>query len=128
MKHVIKWLALLTVCGCTTTIEQPGGLPSLSEAAQGQRYTALQSALEHNVSGRATLWQVSSASYGSVAPLETVFSKTDGWCRDYEEVIADGPRRYRLVGIACRNPGPRWLVLNVRPFVETVARPEPQMR
>jgi len=122
MKHVIKLLALLTVCGCTTTNDQPGELPSLSEAAQGQRFTALQSALEHNVSGRATPWQVSPTSYGTVDPLQTVFSGTDGWCRDYEEIIADGSRRYRLVGIACRNPGPRWLVLNVRPFVETIAR------
>jgi surface antigen len=103
------------------TIERPGELPVLSETAQAKRFAALQYALEHNVSERATVWEVSPAVHGSVAPLETVFSSTDGWCRDYEEVIADGRKRYRLVGIACRNPGSRWLVLDVRPFVETPA-------
>jgi hypothetical protein len=70
-----------------------------------------------------TSWEVSPNLFGSIAPIETVLSSTDGWCRDYEEVIADDSRRYRLVGIACRKPGPRWLVLDVRPFVEQFARP-----
>lgn len=122
MKYVIEILVLLAICGCTTMIEQPGELPSLSGAAQTERYAALQSALEHNVSGHARLWRSSPGSSGSVAPLETRFSSTDGWCRDYEELIADGPRRYRLVGVACRNRGPRWLVLDVRPFIETPVR------
>jgi len=103
------------------TSEQPAELPALSQTVQMKRFAALQYAMEHNVSGRATVWEVSPASRGSVAPLETEFSRTDGWCRDYEEVIVDGRQLYRLVGIACRNPGSRWLVLDVRPFAETVA-------
>ena len=101
--------------------ERPAELPALSQAVQMKRFAALQYAMEHNVSGGVTVWEVSHASRGSVAPLETVFSRTDGWCRDYEEIIVDGLRHYRLVGIACRSPSSRWLVLDVRPFVETVA-------
>jgi len=121
MKYIIQFFVVLTICGCTMTSEQPAELPALSQTVQVKRFAALQHALEHNVSGRATVWEVSPASRGSVAPLETVFSRTDGWCRDYEEVIVNGRQHYRLVGIACRNPRSRWLVLDVRPFVETVA-------
>lgn len=104
------------------TSEQPAELPVLSQAVQMKRFAALQHALEHNVSGRITVWEVSPATAGGVAPLETVFSRTNGWCRDYEEVIIDGRQHYRLVGVACRSPGSRWLVLDVRPFVEIGAR------
>jgi len=120
MKYIIQLFVLLTTFGCTMPSERPAQLPALSQSVQMKRFAALQYALEHNVSGRATVWEVSQASRGSVAPLETVFSRTDGWCRDYEEVIVDGRQHYRLVGIACRNPGSRWLVLDVRPFVETI--------
>jgi surface antigen len=123
MKHVIVLSVFLGMCGCAAlTTEQPGDLPPLPEAAQLQRYAALQYAMEHDVGGRPAIWEVSPTLRGSIAPLETVLSSTDGWCRDYEEVIADGPKRYSLVGIACRKPGPRWLVLDVRPFVQRVAR------
>jgi surface antigen len=121
MKYIIQLFALLTVYGCAMTSEQPAELPALSSTVQMKRFAALQYALEHNVSGHVTVWEVSPASCGSVSPLETVFSGTYGWCRDYEEVIVDERQHYLLVGIACRNPGSRWLVLDVRPFVETVA-------
>jgi len=121
MKYIIQLFVLLTICGCAMTSEQPAELPALSRAVQLKRFAALQYALEHNVSGRVTVWEVSPASRGSVAPLETVFSRTDGWCRDYEEIIVNGRQHYRLVGIACRNSRSGWLVLDVRPFVETVA-------
>jgi surface antigen len=122
MKCIIVLAALIAVCGCAElTTEGSGDLPALPEAAQAQRFAAFQYAMEHDPGGHPTTWEVSPVLRGSVAPMETVLSSTDGWCRDYEEVIADGAKRYRLVGIACRKPGPRWLVLAVRPFVEQVA-------
>lgn len=122
MKHTIALSALIAACSCAElTTGQPGDLPALPEDAQVQRFATFQYAMEHEAGGRPTSWEVSPALRGSVAPLETVLSTTDGWCRDYEEVIADGTKRYRLVGIACRKPGPRWLVLDVRPFVEEAA-------
>jgi surface antigen len=122
MKRIIVVSALIAVCGCAELrTEQPGDLPALPKDAQVQRFATFQYAMEHDSGGRSTTWEISPALRGSVAPLETVLSRTDGWCRDYEEVIADGLKRYRLVGIACRKPGPRWLVLDVRPFVERVA-------
>ena len=114
---VIVPITALSACAAPN-MEAPSDLPALSEAAQMRRHTAWQDALEHNAGGQTTTWSVSGAR-GSIAPIDTVFSSTDGWCRDYEEVIADGAKRYRLVGVACRKPGQRWLVLDVRPFTET---------
>lgn len=123
MKRLVVFSTLLGLGACTgPATEQSEQLPTLSRDAQIQRFAALEYALEHNTRNQPTSWVVSPTVGGSIAPLETVLSSTDGWCRDYEEIIAAGPQRYRLVGIACRKPGPRWLVLDVRPFVERLAR------
>ena len=111
--------ALLALAGCTRPpAETPSALPALDEGAQMQRYAAVQYALENGQGGQPTLWLASESVRGSVAPLETVRSSTWGWCRDYEELITDGPKHYRLVGIACRKSGRGWLVLDIRPFAE----------
>jgi surface antigen len=118
-KHLFLLAPLLAISSCTTPpVETPTGLPALDGSAQAQRFAAVQYALENDQGGHPTLWQGSGDVRGSVAPLETVRSSTYGWCRDYEELITSGPKRYRLVGIACRKPGQGWLVLDVRPFAE----------
>ena len=96
MRHwfVIVTVAVLSACALSAT-EDASDLPALNEAAQGKRFAAFQVALEYGGSDR-----------------------TDGWCRSYEELIADGGKRYRVVGIACRKAAQRWLVLDVRPFTE----------
>lgn len=114
---VIASLAALSACAVPDA-QTPSALPALSRAAQLQRFAAWQHALEHNAGGKTTTWNYSSSVRGSIAPIDTVRSSTDGWCRDYEEMIEDGAKRYRVVGIACRKPGPHWLVLDVRPFTE----------
>ena len=119
-KHLFVVVPITALSACSApNMEVPGDLPALSEAAQMRRLIAWQYALGHNAGGETTTWSVSGEAHGSIAPIDTVFSSTDGWCRDYEEVIADGAKRYRLVGVACRKPGQRWLVLDVRPFTET---------
>lgn len=118
-KHLLLLAPLLAISGCATRpAETPPGLPALDGNAQAQRFAAVQYALENDRGGRPTLWQGSGDVRGSVAPLETVRSTTYGWCRDYEELITSGSKRYRLVGIACRKPSQGWLVLDVRPFAE----------
>ena len=126
MSRTVKLLTLLLLASCTqgagvggsATAPRQIGLPVLSESAQALRYATWQHAMERNVSGQTASWAESSQVRGSVAPIETVSSTTEGWCRDYEEVIAAADKRYRVVGIACRKPGPRWLVLNIRAFNE----------
>jgi surface antigen len=121
-RRLFMMTPLFGLAACATPIasnaETPSGLPELSQDAQLRRYLAMQYALEHNLSGQSTGWELSSQVRGAVVPLETVLSRTDGWCRDYQEIIGDGARRYRLVGIACRKPGPHWLVLGIRPYAE----------
>jgi surface antigen len=114
---IIAPLVALSACAVPDMAPR-SDLPSLSELAQSRRFAAWQHALEYNAAGKTTSWSVSSDVRGSIAPIETYFSTTDGWCRDYEEVIADGAKRYQVVGIACRKPDQRWLVLDVRPFIE----------
>jgi surface antigen len=119
MRHwfVIVTVAVLSACALSAT-EDASDLPALNEAAQGKRFAAFQVALEYGGSDRPVQWQVSAEQRGSVTPIDTVRSRTDGWCRSYEELIADGGKRYRVVGIACRKAAQRWLVLDVRPFTE----------
>ena len=120
MKYLFVIASLAAVSGCAVPNTQtPSDLPTLSQAAQKQRFAAWQHALEHNLGGETTTWRVSDDVHGSIAPIASAFSSTDGWCRDYEEVIAERTKRYRVVGIACRRPGAGWLVLDVRPFTET---------
>lgn len=96
------------------------GFPVLSHEAQDQRYAATQDALEHDVSGRAKTWSTHDEdAEGSIAPLATVRSNEYGWCRDYQEEVATGARKYQLVGIACRPEDGRWLVLDMSPFTES---------
>lgn len=120
MKHAYLLAALIALSSCANpNATSSGNFPVLNQTAQTRRFGAWQYALEHNAGGKATSWGASAQVRGSIAPIETVFSSTDGWCRTYEELIAKGTKRYRLVGIACRKPGARWLVLDVRPFAET---------
>ena len=120
MKRLFVIASLAAASGCALPYtEAPSDLPSLSQAAQKQRFAAWQHALEHNRGGETTTWNVSDDVRGSIAPVGSVFSSTYGWCRDYEEAIAEHTKRYRVVGIACRNPEERWLILDVRPFTET---------
>jgi len=120
MKHRIIIAALAALSGCASP-NPPNELPSLSKLAQARRFATWEYALEYNLAGNTSSWSISHDERGSVAPIDTYFSHTDGWCRNYEEMIANGTKRYGLVGIACRKPGPRWLVLDVRPFTETGA-------
>jgi surface antigen len=119
MKHPFVIAAVLTLSGCVApTGDSPSDFPALSETAQSRRYAAFQDALEYVPGDRPVRWQVSPDLRGSVVPIDTIRSKQDGWCRSFEELIATGPKRYRLVGIACREATRRWLVLDVRPFTE----------
>ena len=126
MPRTFLLLSFLLLASCTHYAGVGGsaaaprqiGLPALGEGAQALRFATWQQALEHNLSGQTASWRDTSQLRGSIAPIETVYSTTEGWCRDYEEVIAAADKQYRVVGIACRKPGPRWLVLNVRAFNE----------
>ena len=119
MKHLHLLVPLAVMAACAARNSMPeSNLPVLSESAQTRRFVAWQQALEKNIGGETTSWSDSGEVRGSIAPINTVCSSIDGWCRDYEEVIADRTMRYRVVGIACRKPGPRWLVLDVRTFTE----------
>jgi surface antigen len=119
MKCLVVIATLAVLAGCTVSgMPRPDELPALSEVAQERRFAAWQNALEHNAAGRSTSWSLSGEVRGTIAPIDTYYSSIDGWCRNYEEVMAAGAKQYRLVGIACRKPGPRWLILDVRPFAE----------
>lgn len=119
MRHRFVIIAVLTLSACALpTTEDPSELPALKEVAQGKRFAAFQAALEYGRSDQPIQWQVSEEQRGSVTPIDTVRSQTDGWCRSYEELIAADQKRYRVVGIACRKAWQRWLVLDVRPFAE----------
>jgi surface antigen len=111
------WLGALAGCAAVAT-DTPADLPSLDAAAQARRYEIVEDTLEHNASGQPALWDAPGLR-GSVIPLATVPSSTYGWCRDYEERIATSVRNYRLVGLACRDSKGQWLVLDMRPFIET---------
>jgi surface antigen len=99
-------------------MEDVSDLPSLNETAQNKRFAAFQAALEYGRGDQPVPWQASAEQRGSVTPIDTVRSRTDGWCRSYEELIAADSKRYRVVGIACRKAWQHWLVLDVRPFTE----------
>ena len=118
MKHRLVIVAAFELSGCVSPAESPSDLPALSEMAQSERFGAFQDALESVQDDHPVRWQVSADVRGSIVPIDTVRSRTDGWCRSFEELIATGPRRYRLVGIACRKAAQHWLVLDVRPFAE----------
>ena len=119
MKHQFVIAAAFMLSGCVAPAgESPSDLPALSETAQSRRFAAFQNALEYVQGDHPVRWQVSADLRGSIVPIDTVRSKEDGWCRSFEELIATGPKRYRLVGIACRESARRWLVLDVRPFAE----------
>src|SRR5690348_13083902 len=107
----------LTACG-TAPIETPGGLPPLDASAQAQRYDAMQSALEHNLSGQPVVWAENERVRGRIVPIETMQTRLYGWCRDYEERITSAVGQHRLVGIACRTQAGRWLVVRLHPYTE----------
>ena len=96
--------------------DQASGLPELNEVAQSRRFIAFQDAMEKSPNDSSVRWQVSDDVVGIITPIDTVYSRTDGWCRSYEEIITNRAKRYRLVGIACRDAPRRWLILNVRPL------------
>lgn len=79
---------------------------------------AFEQAMEKSPTDRSVRWQMSNAVHGTVTPLDTVYSKMDGWCRSYEEIIANGMQHHHIVGIACRDAQRRWLVLDIRPLAE----------
>lgn len=113
---VLAGTALL-IAGCAVP---PGGgdagLPVLSADAQAARYAAVQHALETERSGRAVGWtDPGGSARGLVRPLSTMRSRLWGWCRDYEERVVAAGQSDALVGIACRSPSRRWLVLDIRP-------------
>ena len=117
MRHLLATTPIALLLGCSLpAADQDNALPPLSGVAQSERYTAFQNAMERSPADGSVRWQVSNAVSGSVTPIDTVYSRTDGWCRSYEEIIADGAKRYRIVGIACRDAPQRWLVLDVRPL------------
>jgi surface antigen len=118
MKRLQVLVPLIVLAACAAPSPTPADLPVLGDSAQARRFAAWQQALEHNTGGETTSWSDSGEVRGSIAPIDTVRSGTDGWCRDYEEVIAEGAKQYRVVGIACRKQGPRWLVLDVRAFTD----------
>ena len=117
MRFLLIMFAIVPLWACAVPKpEQPSEMPTLNEIAQSHRFAAFQDAMEKSQGDQSVRWQASAEIFGTIAPLDTVFSSTDGWCRSYEEAIANGVRRYRVVGIACRNAPRRWLVLDVRPF------------
>jgi surface antigen len=119
MKHQFMVVAVVALSACSLPVtETPSELPVLSETAQHSRFAAFQEALELAQNDQPTPWQTSRALGGIVTPIDTIHSAADGWCRSYEEIIADGQKRYHLVGIACRKSSQGWLVLDVRPFTE----------
>src|SRR5689334_3860000 len=80
--------AVTLVSGCVSSgREQPSQLPSLSEAVQNRRFTAFQDAMEESPGNSSVRWQISSEIFGRITPIDTVVSKSDGWCRSYEEII-----------------------------------------
>jgi surface antigen len=116
-KRLLTIGAVAVVSACVVPgREQPSQLPALSETAQNRRFTAFQDAMEQSQGDRSVRWQVSNEVFGRITPIDTLASKSDGWCRSYEEIIANGVRQFRLVGIACRSGPRRWLVMDVRSF------------
>src|SRR5690349_8439150 len=119
MKHWFVIITVATLSGCVQpAIENASDLPSLNATAQDRRFAAFQAALEYGQSDQPVQWQASAEQRSSVTAIDTVRSRTDGWCRSYGELIAADSKRYRVVGIACRKGWQRWLVLDVRPFTE----------
>ena len=119
MRHWFVIITVVTLSACAQpAMEDVSDLPSLNQTAQDKRFAAFQAALEYGQSDQSVQWQASAEQRGSVTPIDTVRSHTDGWCRSYEELIAAGSKRYRVVGIACRKAWQHWLVLDVRPFRE----------
>lgn len=117
--HAIRIVVIASaLAGCSqpnTSGRQPT-LPPLSESAQKVRYATVQQSLEQQESGLPLAWNSPDGlSHGVVTPLGTTRSALYGWCRDYEERIETGGHVYPLVGVACRESGPDWLVLDVRP-------------
>lgn len=113
----------VALAGCTgRPTDVPTPLPAFGAVAQQTRYTVLQQTLEHNEQGQGTRWGLGTIR-GSTVPLGTFSSAAFGWCRDYEERIAvpAEEKNYRMVGIACRDPSGSWLVVDIRPFIETTA-------
>src|SRR5262245_60851382 len=115
MRHLLvtATVALLSACSIAAD-DQASGLPALNEVTQSRRFIAFQDAMEKSPNDGSVRWRVSNDVVGAITPIDTVFSRTDGWCRSYEQIITDGATRYSVVGIACRDAPQRWLVLNVQ--------------
>lgn len=116
-KHATGWglpvTGMLAACALQRPPAPPPGYPILNGAAQVHRYEAMQEALDHNASGDPRLWIGPGRAKGRITPLETVSSKLYGWCRSYEEEIADAVQQQSVIGIACRTRE-GWLVLDLR--------------
>ena len=117
----LGWLA--SVAACTSAVTQtPGGFPALDAVAQSRRYSAMQQALENNVSGQMSFWAQGSRVRGRVVPIATIRTSLYGWCREYEERIGTSTANHRLVGIACRTTNGRWLVVDIHSYEEVPPR------
>lgn len=93
------------------------GAPVLSDAALRQRTTAIQQALENDVSDLTMAWRdPSSEANGTIEPVLTEHSPDSGWCREFREQIQVAQRHYDLLGTACRAQGGTWLVKEITPF------------
>jgi surface antigen len=111
-----------SVAACAPT-EKPSGFPALDAVAQARRSAAMQTAFETYPSGKIALWSENDRVRGRVVPLATLRTSLYGWCREYEERIANERNDYRLVGIACRTETGQWLIVDIRSYVEGPRNP-----
>jgi len=98
-------------------VRYAAGAPPLSNAALLQRTHAIQSALEWHVSNTSIAWSdPSGEASGTIEPVLTEHSPTQGWCREFRERMQVAGRHYDLVGTACRGQGGTWLVREITPY------------
>jgi surface antigen len=104
---LLRWsacLAAVATAGCMSGRQESAGSAAATDSA-----TALQRALEENVSGVAEAWHdPASGSHGSVLPTRTFRTVSGLVCRDFTVTVTVSGVTRAEDGTACRDSDGQW--------------------
>lgn len=86
---------------------------SLDKADQAAMQERTQYSLESTQSGTKSAWHnPDSGNSGTITPQPAYTSKTDEYCREYQQTVTVGGKTETAYGAACRQPDGTWKITN----------------